>query len=141
MKVLGISPLDKDSTVSIVIDGVVVFAAGEERFSRVKQQDGFPKLALQAALEYTGLTIADFDAVAYPFLTAKSEAHVIEKNLAEEQAFIKEFKPAELGTLLDAALAKVPSRHSAIHGLKDPNETWKKASFTIHFIPLLERKN
>ena len=40
MKVLGISPLDKDSTVSIVEDGKILFAAGEERFSRVKQQEG-----------------------------------------------------------------------------------------------------
>ena len=31
MKVLGISPLDKDSTVTIVDDGKVTFAAGEER--------------------------------------------------------------------------------------------------------------
>jgi len=45
MKVLGISPLDKDATVSIVEDGEILFAAGEERFSRVKQQDGFNKMA------------------------------------------------------------------------------------------------
>jgi carbamoyltransferase len=36
MIVLGISPLDKDSTVSIVVDGKLVFAAGEERFTRNK---------------------------------------------------------------------------------------------------------
>ena len=51
MKVLGISPLDKDATVSVVEDGQILFAAGEERFSRVKQQDGFPQLALEKALE------------------------------------------------------------------------------------------
>ncbi len=42
MRVLGISPLDKDSTVSFMEDGRVVFACGEERLSRVKLQDGFP---------------------------------------------------------------------------------------------------
>jgi hypothetical protein len=36
MIVLGISPLDKDSTVSIVVDGKLVFAAGEERFTRIQ---------------------------------------------------------------------------------------------------------
>ena len=46
MKVLGISPLDKDSTVTIVEDGVIRYAAAEERFTRVKLQDGFPWRAL-----------------------------------------------------------------------------------------------
>ena len=49
MKVLGISPLDKDATVSLVEDGQVLFAAGEERFSRIKHHAGFPSLALDAA--------------------------------------------------------------------------------------------
>ena len=31
MKILGISPLDKDATVSIVEDGKILFAAGEEQ--------------------------------------------------------------------------------------------------------------
>ena len=42
MKVLGISPLDKESTVAIVEDGAITFAAAEERFTRTKLQDGFP---------------------------------------------------------------------------------------------------
>ena len=42
MKVLGISPLDKDATVTLVEDGEIIYAAGEERFTRVKLQDGFP---------------------------------------------------------------------------------------------------
>jgi predicted NodU family carbamoyl transferase len=33
MKVLGISPLDKDANASLVVDGTVVFASGEERYS------------------------------------------------------------------------------------------------------------
>ena len=47
MRILGISPLDKDSTVSLMEDGRVVFACGEERLSRVKLQDGFPTRALE----------------------------------------------------------------------------------------------
>ena len=37
MKILGISPLDKDASASLVEDGRLLFGAGEERFSRVKQ--------------------------------------------------------------------------------------------------------
>ena len=67
MIILGISPLDKDSTVSIVQDGKVLFAAGEERFTRNKLQSGFPTEALQAGLKYTGISVQDIDVVAYPF--------------------------------------------------------------------------
>ena len=49
MKILGISPLDKDASASLVEDGRLLFGAGEERFSRVKQHAGFPALAIRAA--------------------------------------------------------------------------------------------
>src|SRR5947208_1923885 len=54
MRVLGISPLDKDATVSFLEDGRVVFACAEERLSRVKLQSGFPHRALRLGLEKTG---------------------------------------------------------------------------------------
>ena len=53
MRVLGISPLDKDSTVTIVEDGRILYAAAEERFTRVKLQTGFPWQALQDGLDRT----------------------------------------------------------------------------------------
>lgn len=126
MKVLGISPLDKDATVSIVVDGKIIFAAGEERFSRVKQQDGFPTLALKAGLAYTGLSMADFDEVAYAFMTAESEAAAIAKNMADEKVFMDRFTPADLHDLMSEAMEKVPEREEAIHGLNDPNEKMTK---------------
>ncbi|MFC3851958.1 carbamoyltransferase [Salinispirillum marinum] len=128
MKVLGISPLDKDATVSVVVDGEVLFAAGEERFSRVKQQDGFPRLALQAALEYTGLNMSDFDQVAYPFLTADNEEKVFRKNLADEKAFIKRFQPKDLGAQVKEALTRVQDRNEPIHGLTHPNAMMEKGA-------------
>ena len=54
MRVLGISPLDKDATVSFLEDGRVVFACAEERLSRVKLQSGFPHRAVRLGLERTG---------------------------------------------------------------------------------------
>src|SRR5215470_10152161 len=67
MRVLGISPLDKDATASFVEDGLVVFACGEERLSRVKLQGGFPHRAVRLGLERTGWDPASIDAVAYAF--------------------------------------------------------------------------
>jgi carbamoyltransferase len=126
MKVLGISPLDKDATVSIVEDGKILFAAGEERFSRVKQQTGFPQKAIQEALKYTGLTIEDIDLVSYPFLTSENEQKLIKQDIEEEKAFLERFKPKDLKPLIKEALKKVPERKEGIHGLKNPNEMMEK---------------
>lgn len=127
MKVLGISPLDKDSTVAIVEDGEILFAAGEERFSRTKQQGGFPQLALEAALDYTGLQMQDFDLVCYPFLTWENEQKLFHKNLEDEKTFIKGFQPADLSRQVKEALEKVPDRNQPIHGLEHPNAIMEKS--------------
>jgi carbamoyltransferase len=126
MKVLGISPLDKDANVSIVEDGQVLFAAGEERFSRVKQQDGFPTRALEAALKYTGTRLEEIELVAYPFLTAENEQKLIDGDLEDEKAFLANFNPPDLKPMIRDAQALVPRRESAIHGLKNPNEMMEK---------------
>ena len=126
MKVLGISPLDKDSTVSVVEDGHVLFAAGEERFSRTKQQDGFPRLALEQALDYTGFSLAEFDLITYPFLTWENEARLFNQNLDDEKTFIRQFQPADLSRQIKDALTKVPDRNNPIHGLDHPNAIMEK---------------
>lgn len=126
MKVLGISPLDKDSTVSVVEDGQVLFAAGEERFSRTKQQDGFPRLALEQALDYTGIALADFDLITYPFLTWENEARLFNQNLEDEKTFIRQYQPADLSRQIKDALTKVPDRNNPIHGLEHPNAIMEK---------------
>jgi carbamoyltransferase len=81
MKVLGISPLDKDATVSLVEDGRVLFAAGEERFSRIKHHAGFPEMALEAALRATGTRSDEIDLVVYPFLDADQEIRMMTDNM------------------------------------------------------------
>ena len=126
MRVLGISPLDKDSTVAIVEDGEILFAAGEERFSRTKQQDGFPQQALEKALSWTGLKLSDMDLVCYPFLTWENEQRLYLDNLEQEKAFLRAFQPADLGSQIRAALEKVPDRSQPIHGLKHPNAMMEK---------------
>lgn len=80
MRVLGISPLDKDSTVSFVENGRILFACGEERLSRVKLQDGFPSLALELGLKRTGWTLDSIDVVAYSFFDGKEEARLIKES-------------------------------------------------------------
>jgi carbamoyltransferase len=65
MYVLGINTYLHDSSAALMKDGRVVFAAEEERLSRVHKDSRFPRLAIQAALSHAGLQFDDLDAVAF----------------------------------------------------------------------------
>ena len=84
MRVIGISPLDKDSTVSFLEDGHVVFACGEERLSRVKLQSGFPDKALAMGFARTGWDVGSIDSVAYAFFDWDEEARLIHESVAAD---------------------------------------------------------
>ncbi len=126
MKILGISPLDKDATVSIVQDGEILYAAGEERFSRVKQQAGFPTLSVQDALSYTKMKPEEFDLVVYPFMEWEQEQKLFNKNMQNESDFINKFSDVDIDIMIKEAQQKVPNRSMVIHGLKSPNEIMEK---------------
>ena len=65
MNILGINCAGHDSSVALIRDGRVVFAAEEERFTRKKHDQEFPTESLKAALCYAGIEFADLDAVAF----------------------------------------------------------------------------
>lgn len=65
MNILGISAFYHDSAASIIIDGEIVAAAQEERFTRKKHDDGFPVQATRYCLRQTGLTLDKIDAVVF----------------------------------------------------------------------------
>ena len=65
MYILGISCFYHDSSVALLKDGKLVFAAEEERFVRRKHYSEFPTNAVNAALDYEGLSINDIDYVAF----------------------------------------------------------------------------
>ena len=72
MRILGISAYYHDSAAALLVDGEVVAAAQEERFTRKKHDSSFPALAARYCLESQGLTLSDIDAVVYyekPLLT------------------------------------------------------------------------
>jgi carbamoyltransferase len=126
MKVLGLSPLDKDSTVTIVEDGVITYAAAEERFTRVKLQSGFPWQALEDALDRTGTKAEEIDRVVYPFLPYDEETRLFERNLQNEREFLEETEAMATGEEIQKARARVPARREPVPGLSDPNERQEK---------------
>ena len=65
MKVLGISAFYHDSAACLVVDGVVVAAAEEERFTGIKHDHRFPLNAVKWVLHEAGIKIEDIDKVAW----------------------------------------------------------------------------
>ncbi len=71
MYILGISAFYHDSAACLLKDGKIVAAAQEERFTRKKHDERFPKNAVQYCLESQGIKISDVNFVAFyekPFL-------------------------------------------------------------------------
>ena len=65
ISILGISAYYHDSAAALVIDGQIVAAAQEERFTRKKHDARFPARAISYCLEEGGLELADIDYVVF----------------------------------------------------------------------------
>lgn len=63
--ILGISAFYHDSAAAIVVDGQIVAAAHEERFSRRKHDAAFPAAAVEYCLSAAGIRSEDLDYVAF----------------------------------------------------------------------------
>lgn len=71
MYILGISAFYHDSAACLLQDEVIVAAAQEERFSRIKNDPGFPSNAIGYCLDEAGMKLSEVDYVVFyekPFL-------------------------------------------------------------------------
>ena len=65
MYTLGISCYYHDSAAAVLKDGKVIAAVEEERFSRLKFDDRFPKLAINWCLKQAGINAENIDFIAF----------------------------------------------------------------------------
>jgi carbamoyltransferase len=65
LKILGISCFYHDSAAALIVDGQVIAAALEERFTRVKHDSGFPINAIRFCLEFQKIEIQEVDAIVF----------------------------------------------------------------------------
>ena len=65
MYILGISCYYHDSAAAILKDGKVVAAVEEERFSRIKNDDGFPKQAIDYCMKAAGISGSDLTCISF----------------------------------------------------------------------------
>ncbi len=69
--ILGISAFYHDSAAALIIDGKIISAAQEERFSRKKHDARYPYNAIKFVLNYSNLKLRDIDHIVFfekPFL-------------------------------------------------------------------------
>lgn len=71
MYILGLSAFYHDSAAALVLDGKIVAAVQEERFTRKKHDSSYPNNAIRYCLESEGITLSEIDSVVFydkPFL-------------------------------------------------------------------------
>jgi len=64
-RILGISAYYHDAAASLLVDGEIVAAAQEERFTRKKHDPGFPRHAAAYCLKAGGISIGELDLVGF----------------------------------------------------------------------------
>lgn len=65
MKILGISAFYHDSAAALIINGEIIAAAQEERFTRIKYDSSYPENAVNFCLSQAGIKIDELDAVVF----------------------------------------------------------------------------
>jgi len=63
--ILGISAYYHDSAAALICDGEIIAAAHEERFTRKKQDAGFPSKAVEYCLSEAGIKVNDLELIAF----------------------------------------------------------------------------
>ena len=69
--ILGISAFYHDSAAAIIIDGKIIAAAQEERFTRIKHDSSYPFHAVEFVLKFANLKLSNVDHIVFnekPFL-------------------------------------------------------------------------
>ncbi len=91
MYILGISAFYHDSAAALIMDGEIIAAAQEERFTRKKHDASFPSNAVSYCLRAAGITAGDLKVVAFydkPFIKFE---RILETYLACAPAGIRSF--------------------------------------------------
>jgi carbamoyltransferase len=92
--ILGISAFYHDSAAALIVDGEVVSAVQEERFTRKKHDSNFPSSAIEYILQNSGLKLNQVEHVAFydkPFLKFE---RLLETSVAFAPKGLKQFSLA-----------------------------------------------
>jgi carbamoyltransferase len=92
--ILGISAFYHDSAAALMVDGRIVAAAQEERFTRIKHDPAFPARAVEYCLREAGLSSDDVDYVAFYDKPLTKFERLLETYLAYAPSGFRSFRLA-----------------------------------------------
>ena len=130
--ILGLSAYYHDSAAALVVDGRIVAAAQEERFTRKKHDADFPAMAVAYCLKEAGISLEDVDYVVFYDKPLIKFERLLETYLAyapsgfrsflasmpiwlKDKLFLKTTLKRELGKLASDAMSVPPLLFSAHH--------------------------
>ena len=131
MLVLGLSAFYHDSAAALIEDGRIVAAAQEERFSRKKFDEGFPRLAIEYCLRSRGINLGDVDYICFydkPFLKFE---RLLETYVGFAPAGLQSFLAA-MPVWLGEKLFRKRELHDRFADLDSHADIDKKLLFTEH---------
>ena len=117
-RILGLSAFYHDSAAALAVDGELVAAAQEERFSRRKNDERFPTAAADYCLAQAKLRWADIDAVAFYDKPITKFGRILETYLATAPRGLLTF-PRVLPTWLGEKLNLRKTIREELPGLRD----------------------
>jgi carbamoyltransferase len=133
-KILGISAFYHDSAACLLVDGQIIAAAQEERFSRKKHDLGFPFNAIQYCLNEAGISGADIDHVVFYEKPFPKFERLLETYLAYAPKGFKSFLMA-MPVWLTEKLFQKRNLIKALETHIDSNVDWhSKILFSEHHL-------
>jgi len=133
-KILGISAFYHDSAACLLVDGQIIAAAQEERFSRKKHDLGFPFNAIQFCLNEAGISGADIDHVVFYEKPFPKFERLLETYLAYAPKGFKSFLMA-MPVWLTEKLFQKRNLIKALETHIDSNVDWRsKILFSEHHL-------
>jgi carbamoyltransferase len=103
MVVLGLSAFFHDAAAALVVDGQIVAAAQEERFSRFKHDAALPVRAARFCLDQAGLSMAEVDHVVFYEKPLRKFERILVGHLREFPRSLPQF-PRSIATWLGSRL-------------------------------------
>ena len=124
--IVGISAFYHDSAAALVLDGHIIAAAQEERFTRIKHDSAFPTHAIDYCLKQGGLSADDLDYVVFYDKPLTKFERLLETYLAYVPMGFRSFRLAMPLWLKD----KLHMRRTLRSGVGSPSRT--RLIFTDH---------
>ena len=132
-KILGISAFYHDSAAALLIDGKIIAAAQEERFTRKKHDASFPYNAIKFVLNFGNLNLSNIDQIVFyekPFLKFE---RLLETYVAFAPNGFKSFSKA-MPIWLKEKLFQKKMLIDALNELGDASLNEKKIFFSEHHL-------